>query len=261
MDANSLQTGLAGLPIPSIQYFNEIGSTQEVALHWAVSGAEEGSLVIADEQTAGRGRFNRKWLTPRGSALAFSLILHPTALESPRMVFFSPLAGMAVSQVLLDSGCADVRIKWPNDVLLGDKKVSGILSEGIWVGSQVVSVVLGIGINVATSSVPGDGELLFPATSLEQSTGKKADRIVLLRSVLEEIHRLRSQLVTPEFISAWEDKLAFRGMPVQVEQIGKENITGILRGINMDGSLRIIRYTGEQVDITAGDLSLRPMNK
>jgi BirA family biotin operon repressor/biotin-[acetyl-CoA-carboxylase] ligase len=258
MDEQALRSGLGGLPLPAIQYFDNLPSTNDLALTWADDGAPDFSLVAADSQSAGRGRLNRHWVTNAGAALAFSLVLRPSIQETDHLALFSPLAGLAVSLAL--EKLLDLRpvIKWPNDVLLSRKKVAGILAEATWAGQTASGVILGIGINVAPSSVPPAHELLFPAISVEQEVGQTVDRIPLLRSVLEELLAWRPGLGSPEFFQAWERRLAFRGEWVEVSQSGNAVLQGRVLRINRDGNLILLDASGKEISITAGDLHLRP---
>src|SRR5512146_539455 len=131
MNPNELKKALSKLPVGDVRYFDTIGSTNNEALAWATSGAKDLSLVIADEQSAGRGRLDRKWYTPKGTALAFSLILRPTAQENPYLTRMVGLAALAITDALQTRGLS-AQIKWPNDVLLNGSKVAGILIESVW---------------------------------------------------------------------------------------------------------------------------------
>jgi BirA family biotin operon repressor/biotin-[acetyl-CoA-carboxylase] ligase len=159
-----LKTALSGLPLGQIHYFSEIGSTNDFAHTLLEEGAADGALVVADAQTQGRGRLGRKWITVPGAALAFSLALKPEAHELEHLAFFAPLAGLAVCQALVENYGLPAEVKWPNDVLIERRKTCGILVEAVWQGSQLQGVVAGIGVNVASSAVPPDDEVLFPAT-------------------------------------------------------------------------------------------------
>ena len=260
MDEQALRSGLAGLPLPAIQYFDNLPSTNDLALDWADNGAPDFSLVAADSQSAGRGRLGRHWVTRAGAALAFSLVLRPSAQETGQLALFSPLAGLAVSQALEKLSALQPIIKWPNDVLLERKKVAGILAEAAWEGQKVNGVILGIGINVAPSSVPPAHELLFPATSVEQEVGHPIDRIRLLRSVLEELLAWRPYLGSPEFLQAWEKHLAFRGEWVEVSQPGNTSLQGQVVRIDQNGNLILLDTLGKEISITAGDVHLRPVD-
>ncbi len=259
MDEKSLQSALAHLPLAGFRFFNETGSTNEQALRWAERGAADGSLVIADSQTAGRGRLNRRWETHPGAALAFSLVMRLTAEETRRSALCSPLGALGVAAALSDDYQLAAQVKWPNDVLLNRRKVSGILAEACWQGGALQGIVLGVGINVAPESLPPEEHLLFPATCVEQALGKPVARSELLRAVLEKIFAWRARLSSPAFIADWEERLAFKGEWVEIQQPNQPAVTGKLLGISDEGNLRLQTAANETVTIVAGDLRLRPV--
>lgn len=260
MNASLLRTRLAGLPITQIRWFDAIDSTNDQALAWALDDAPDGALVAADSQHQGRGRYDRKWETYPGAALAFSLIFRPNALEQSRLALFSPLGALAVRQSLEKLGL-QAEIKWPNDILIDRRKVSGILAEAVWQGQQVQSVVLGIGINVMPEAVPKSGESLFPAGSIEEALGRPLDRFDLLRSVLLAVFEWRQKLDSPEFHAAWNGALAFKGEMVQIEAPGSPPLVGCLEGIDPDGSLILQLPGGQTTSVMVGDVHLRPENQ
>jgi BirA family biotin operon repressor/biotin-[acetyl-CoA-carboxylase] ligase len=257
MNQNELKKALSKLPLGDIRYFETIGSTNNEALAWATSGAKDLSLVIADEQTAGRGRLDRKWFTPKGTALAFSLILRPGAVEKPHLARMVGLAALAVADALRTRGLA-AQIKWPNDILLNGRKVAGILVESVWSGEEVDCVVIGIGMNVRKEAVPSADLVLFPATSLEESVGPAIPREQVLHDILAGILALRPHLSSASFISSWEKTLAFRGEEVQLEQGDGTMLTGKLLGLEPDGSLKLSGETGNSITVRFGDVRLRP---
>jgi BirA family biotin operon repressor/biotin-[acetyl-CoA-carboxylase] ligase len=264
VDQTNLEHRLAGLPLGPLRYYDQIGSTNAEALAWAAAGAPDLALVTADEQTAGRGRLGRRWYTPRGAALAFSLVLRPESegqaaqfdgLSSAR---YAALGALAVGDALLSAYDLPAQIKWPNDVLVGGRKLCGVLVEAAWLGEQLAALVLGIGINVAPASIPLDSEVAFPATCLERILGKQVERGELLRAVLAALLAERARLDTPEFQQNWEERLAFRGQPVQV--MGMRDVQeGVLLGLAADGALRLAVSGGEEIAVRSGDLSLRPL--
>jgi len=258
MNQNELKKSLSQLDLGNVKYFDSTGSTNDEALAWAANDADDLSLVIADEQTAGRGRLGRKWITPKGTALAFSLILNPTPEEKLHLSRIVGLAALAVVQALQKRELSS-QIKWPNDILLDRHKVGGILTESVWTGEDVDCVVIGIGINVAKESVPPDEALQFPATSLEQALGHSPERVEVLTDILNAFIELRPRLGTEEFISQWESQLALRGETVQVNPEKAPAITGQVDGLESDGSLRIRNEHGEFVTVRFGDVRLRPL--
>jgi BirA family transcriptional regulator, biotin operon repressor / biotin---[acetyl-CoA-carboxylase] ligase len=265
MNIETLYSHLGGLPIPHIRYFDTIGSTNDEALAWTAAGAEDGCLVIADQQTKGRGRFQRRWITHPGAALAFSMILHPTPDEMNQVGFFSPLGALAICQALEEKLGLAAQIKWPNDVILARKKAAGILVEAAWMGDQLQGIVIGIGLNIAAEAVPPANELLFPAISVEEALGpaakrKPVDREDLLRSILQGIFTWRSRLAEESFHHAWEERLAFREEWVRIEEAGDEEsgpISGQITGIDPKGNLLLRNSVGKTVAVVVGDVHLR----
>jgi BirA family biotin operon repressor/biotin-[acetyl-CoA-carboxylase] ligase len=258
MNQNELKKSLSRLPLGGIKYFESIGSTNDEALAWAANEAMDLSLVIADEQTAGRGRLNRKWFTPKGTALAFSVILNPTAAEKPHLSRIVGLAALAVAKALQTRGLP-TQIKWPNDVLIRGRKVSGILTESVWSGEDVECVVIGIGVNVRKGSVPPAELLQFPATSLEDELDPAPERGDILRDILGALIELRPLLGTDEIIAQWEGLLALRDENVQVESEKNPPVTGQIYGLETDGSLCLRNEHGEFVTVRFGDVRLRPL--
>ena len=257
MNQNELKKALAKLPLGDVRYFDSIGSTNNEALAWATGGAKDLSLVIADEQTAGRGRLDRKWFTPKGTALAVSLILRLTPAEKPYLTRVVGLAALAVADALRTRGL-NAQIKWPNDVLLYGRKLTGILVESVWSGEDVDCVVVGIGMNVLKEAVPSADLLLFPATSLEEVLGPTIQREIVLHDILAGIIALRPHLGSDAFIASWEKVLAFRGEQVQVEQGDGAMLTGKLLGLEPDGSLKLSDEAGNSITVRFGDVRLRP---
>lgn len=246
-----------GVPLAEIRYFEEIGSTNDIALQWVEQGAADASLVVADTQTQGRGRMQRKWITTPGAALAFSLVLRPEQDQKDRMQFYSPLGALAICQVLREKYQLDAQIKWPNDVLIKRRKTCGILTEAYWLGQEICGVVIGIGINIAPESIPRDGEVLYPVTCLENETGLKIDRWVFLKEILDSILIWRQRLCEPIFFEAWQKNLAFVGAMVRIGGDSGSQITGQLLGITTDGSLRILQNDRQEVAVKVGDVHLR----
>jgi BirA family biotin operon repressor/biotin-[acetyl-CoA-carboxylase] ligase len=161
---------MTGLSLGDLRFYPQAGSSNDLALVWASEGARDLSLVFADEQTGGRGRLGRRWFTPAGSALAFSLIFRPSEHEREHVGLFAGLGALALVDALKARGLL-AEIKWPNDVLIGGKKTAGILVETVWTGAEVDSVVLGMGVNVFAASVPPAEALNFPATCVATELG------------------------------------------------------------------------------------------
>lgn len=257
MNETSLKKQLASLNLGGLRWFDTIGSTNDEALAWAASGAKDFSLVVADEQTQGRGRLDRKWFTPKGSAIAMSLVLRPIAPMRPHLSRTVGLAALSLADTCLKLGLSP-KIKWPNDILLDGKKAAGVLVETVWSGEEADSLVIGMGINVNRSAVPPVEALQFPATSLEDMTGTTPKREEVIFDVLSNVIRWREQVAADGFIKAWEEKLAFRGETVEIHVGDGETVQGILDGLESDGSLRLRDANNKSVIIRFGDVSLRP---
>lgn len=258
MNQIQIKKSLAKLALGEIKYFDSIGSTNDEALAWAAANAPDLSLIIADEQTAGRGRLDRKWFTPRETALAFSLVLRPNAEEKPFLSRVVGLAALAVAQTLQKLGLA-AQIKWPNDVLIAGRKVCGILIESVWSGEDVDCVVIGIGVNVLQGSVPPDESLLFPSTSLQDALGYPPERLEVLHDILAAFIDIRQRITSDEFIKEWKNLLAFRGELVQVEANAAPATVGLVAGLESDGSLQLRNEHGETITVRFGDVRLRPL--
>lgn len=257
MDNNTLRRKLNRVPLSDLRAFDSIGSTNDEALEWVDQGAPDFSLVIADEQTKGRGRFDRKWVTKPGSSLAFSLILIPTEAEKEKISLFAPLCGIAVWQALWDQFNLTAEIKWPNDILLNRQKCAGILVEAAWKGNDIRGVVLGIGINISPASIPPMEHQMFPPICIETALGEPVDRLDLLAAVLNAIHEWRPLLGSQAFFNYWQEHLAFKGESVRIEQSPKPSIIGVVKGIDNTGRLLLTLPDGKEKAISIGDVHLR----
>ena len=256
MNQQELESVLANLSLSAIHYFDTIGSTNDEAMEWARNGAQDLSLVVADEQTLGRGRLDRPWFTPPQTALAFSLILRPTYAEKPLLSRTVGLAALALADVLQTLDLTP-QIKWPNDILLNGRKLAGILIEATWYEEEVQSVVIGMGVNIAKRAVPDTDILGFPATSLENMLGYLPNRNVILHAILANVIALRPHMGTDAFMSSWEKKLAYYGKQVRVEMGGEKSVSGKVIGLESDGSLKLHDNDGKTISVRFGDVRLR----
>lgn len=238
-------------------YHKSIGSTNSEAIQLAETGAPHGTLVLADAQTAGKGREGRRWITLPGTALAFSLILRPSNLGVDQWLILFGLGALSVAEALSEMGLQP-EIKWPNDVLLDGKKVAGILVNSNWMGESVDYAVLGIGLNVSPEAIPDDAELDFPATSIVEALGRSINRGDLLIAILKRLKALFQQLNSPDLSNAWQDRLAYLNQEVVVKK-ADGLVTGRLIGLTANGELKLIEKSGYQTVIGYGDVSLRPI--
>jgi BirA family biotin operon repressor/biotin-[acetyl-CoA-carboxylase] ligase len=259
MDERTLRASLRDLPLGELRYFPSVSSTNDEALAWAAQGGMDMSIVIADEQTSGRGRQGRKWFTPPDSALAFSLLMRPTTEEVPFISRIVGLAALALAEAIR-SYSIPVEIKWPNDILISGRKAAGILVESVWNGETIDCSVIGVGLNIVQASVPPQEMLTFPAASLEDILGEASvpPREMILRDILQAFIALRPQLTKDELITRWEAALAFRGQEVEVIESEGETLQGTIAGLDPEGRLLVKDDHGKRVTIHFGDVRLRP---
>lgn len=268
MDQETLERFLSDLPMGWVKYLETVGSTNNFASRWVKEGALDFSLVVANEQTAGKGRLGRKWVTLPDSALAFSLILkNPFPEQSVPNAFIPRITGLgalAVCTAIQKDYQLPVNIKWSNDLLIDGHKISGILAEARWRGDELTAIILGIGINITSDSIPQGYSLNYPAGALEQYTGCSVDRLQLLVSVLREIIHWRALLQENVFIDAWERNLAYKNEWVGVFQGNGHNdvpiYEGRILGLNPDGALRLGLRDGKEKSVYAGDIRIRPVD-
>ena len=233
-------------------YYPSLTSTMEVARREAQLGAVDGTVVIADEQIAGRGRIKRAWLSPKGN-IALSVILYPSVVYLPSLIMLASLA--VVHSIETVTGLKS-QVKWPNDVLVNGKKVCGILLESGVRGNIVDFAIIGIGINVnlRLSDFP---EILSTATSLSNELGRDVSRLSVIQRLLVEIERLYLALKAGGSIyEEWQDSLVTLGRRVRVKS-GETIYEGVAESVARDGSLLLRHSDGSLTKIVAGDATLR----
>jgi BirA family biotin operon repressor/biotin-[acetyl-CoA-carboxylase] ligase len=232
-------------------YYPSLPSTMDEAKRQAQKGAREGTVIVAGEQTAGRGRMKRGWLSPKGS-LALSIILYP---EMSYLASLIMVASLGVVHCLEKVTGLKSEIKWPNDVLVNGKKVCGILIESELKGRRVDYAILGIGVNVNLK--PADfSEILPTATSLSHELGRDVSRLDMVRCLFTEIERLYLALPSGDSVyREWRDNLATLGKRVQVSS-EETTYEGIAESVASDGSLLLRQSDGSLTKIVAGDVTL-----
>ncbi|MDI7275788.1 MAG: biotin--[acetyl-CoA-carboxylase] ligase [Anaerolineae bacterium] len=239
----------------NIAYYESVGSTNDEARRLALAGAPEGTLVLAEEQTAGRGRLQRRWLAPRGQALLFSLVFYPT-FEARDAFRLTMLASLACVQAVQEQTGLRPEIKWPNDLLLQGKKLAGILSELGQAGDRLYAVV-GIGLNVNVDFSPWP-ELREQATSLREALGRPVPRLPILQATLRRMEAGYDRLRTGASpFDEWMANLATLGQSVQVTT-PEGTFEGKASGVDPDGALQVTLPDGSTRRVLAGDVeSLR----
>jgi BirA family biotin operon repressor/biotin-[acetyl-CoA-carboxylase] ligase len=236
----------------NLLYFPRVTSTMDIALQAARKDAPEGTVVIAGEQTVGRGRSHRTWLTPPDN-IALSVILYPEVPQLPYLVMITSLAVVYCieSVVGLKAG-----IKWPNDILIDGKKVCGILIENEISRDKKVRAVIGIGINIDIGQTVIEGSALL-ATGLETEAGVAIDKAALVESLLTEIERLYLRLPDGGAIFRdWESRLITLGKRVVVTN-GNRVMEGIADSVDETGAIRLLLDDGSVARVIGGDVTLR----
>lgn len=260
MNQYLLETSLNDLPIGVIEYHDKVGSTNDLAVELSKNDAPDLSLIVANEQTKGRGRSGRTWFTPPDSALAFSLVMDPGVIKNQEdLSRITGLGALAVCEGLKDGYDLYAEIKWPNDVLLNRKKVCGVLAEAHWTGNSPETLILGIGINIAPDSVPPSEHLNFPAISVEEIVGKKVDRISLLKAIIIKIILWKEKVWQPEFINTWIKYLAYMDDTVQILSNDTATIEGKVIGLDESGRLILRLPNSQDIIIHAGEILMRPL--
>ena len=243
-----------------IEYHAAVDSTNRAAGDLARQGAIEGAVVVADAQTAGRGRMGRRWESPAGENLYFSVLLTPN-VEPARVPQLALVAAVAVHEGLVEC-CPDItaQIKWPNDILVGGRKVAGILCEASLEADRVHRVVLGVGINVNGASV--HRALRATATTLRIAGGREVSRPALLAAVLNRLEARYKDWLREGSLSGlldyYERHSALDGRPVAAENLSGV-VRGIARGITATGELVIETVDGGLLHLLAGDVHLLPL--
>ncbi|HKO97875.1 MAG TPA: biotin--[acetyl-CoA-carboxylase] ligase [Pyrinomonadaceae bacterium] len=240
---------------PRVLRFESLPSTNLEAARQAGEGAPEGLCIVAAEQTAGRGRLERQWISPKGAGLYFSMILRPQ-FDQSRWAILTMLAAVAVHDTLTEVFGLAPDIKWPNDVLINDKKICGILAETVETNTGR-AIVLGIGINLNASSFPS--ELNDVATSVEAETAQKADAEIVIEPLVNSLIRYYELLNlsgSPEtLVAEWSKRSSYAmNKPVRVTN-GDVTIEGVSRGLDSDGALIIETDAGEFKTVRTGDVT------
>jgi BirA family biotin operon repressor/biotin-[acetyl-CoA-carboxylase] ligase len=238
-----------------VKCFDSVGSTNAEAKELFLQGETEGLIVAARTQTAGRGRKDRTWLSPKGG-LYFSLVLKPR-LGPENAPLLGLMSACAVARSLMGLGVGNVGLKWPNDVLIGQSKVAGILSEAVSNDNETMGIIIGIGVNqnCPVSDMPPGLE--WPTTSVIDELGKETSIESLLCSIVNEIDALL-QVVDSEFsftkvLDEWRNASSTLGERVQIHEEGKTTI-GVAKDIGEDGALIVATDDG-LVKVLLGDVS------
>jgi BirA family biotin operon repressor/biotin-[acetyl-CoA-carboxylase] ligase len=239
----------------SLHYFSEIDSTNAYARRFAEQGAGEGAVIIAEAQTRGRGRSNRSWVSPPFVNLYFSVILRPQLppVHAPQLTL---MAAVALTDTIAEFLPSPPIIKWPNDILVGGKKLAGVLTESSCDSERIEFVILGIGVNLNYPVASMPEVIRERATSIVSLTEKNVSREAFMRRLIQDLDRCYGELEEVGFNSLatrWEAVFGLRGKKVRVE-MAEQIMIGTARGIDKDGALILEDERGERQRIVAGDV-------
>lgn len=236
-----------------IVHHDTLASTMDEARSLAERQTPEGTVVVVEEQTAGRGRFDRVWVSPRSQNLSFSVVLRPTAAQLP---YVNMAATLAVARTAGKAAGLTAAIKWPNDVRVGGRKLSGILIETVMAGREVDHAVVGIGINVNFDPAMHP-EIAETATSLYRETGRRMDRSEVLGLTLSEMDGLYGAVRDGRSLTGeWSAMMETLGRTVRIAW--KERVLeGRAEGVDDQGNLILTAADGEPVTVSAGEVTLQ----
>ena len=239
-----------------VRWYASVTSTMDLASEAVQAGAPEGLVIVADEQTAGRGRRGHEWSSPAGAGISLSFVLRPPldTLSTPPLALLTLATGVAVRDAIMRATGFAPDLKWPNDIIVGKRKLAGILAEGSGIGTALQTVILGIGINVWRTSHPAD--IAERATSLDAEVGRPVDRTALLEELLvmvpAQYDRLRCGDVDG-VLRAWRE--ASPG--AQGSSVAWDTAQGPRRGVTagIDDSGALLIRTGAGVErVIAGEV-------
>ncbi|MQG73898.1 MAG: biotin--[acetyl-CoA-carboxylase] ligase [SAR202 cluster bacterium] len=245
-----LPTTLMGSSVVSL---GTTTSTMDIAHTEANRGAPEGTLIIAETQTAGRGRFSRSWISKPGESLNFTILLRPTLRETPNV---NMAASLAIIRAIESVTQLRATIKWPNDIQISGKKLAGILIESHLDEDGKTYTIIGIGINVNfdPSTSPHVRQM---ATSLKRELDEAVSRLALLRDFLTQFDKLYAQIRGGRSVlREWIPHVGTLGKHVEVRW-GNRSENGIAKTVDDDGNLIVQRLDGTKISLPAGEVTLR----
>jgi len=233
-----------------IKYYTKLDSTNTKAWELISKKAENGTIVITDNQLKGRGRQSNKWISIPGKSLTFSIILYPNAQPS-KINFYSLFAGLAVTDCFIEHNI-QAQLKWPNDILINGKKVGGILCESKISRGVIKSMVIGIGLNVNVKTAELPETLREHATSLMIESGKQYQLELLLANILNHLeHRIKSKETNSQILD-WEKRCVHLNQKVTFHT-GNEIVNGVFKDLSSTGQA-IITINNKEVKFDSGEI-------
>lgn len=239
---------------PHVHIYSSIDSTSTLAVELADEGAAAGTIVLADQQTGGRGVSTRRWHSPKGAGLYLSLVLRPNEVPNPLLLPLLAGLGAARAAQTLVRGAA-VGVKWPNDVIVANRKAGGVIAEAAWSGTQPKYVVLGIGVNVHQKAADFPAALRAVAISLDSAAGHAISRLELADRIIREVEDSclnPPEILDREFLRQFDDYDWLRDRRCSIDSGGSPPLAGTAVGIAPDGALLFRPDRGALQRVTAG---------
>ena len=242
----------------TIHHFHTLDSTNSKAYQLALNGAEEGEVVIAESQEKGRGRLGRQWFSPPFLNLYVSIILRPK-ISPHQASLITLMAAIATADAIQKFSGLLPLIKWPNDILLHDRKIAGLLNEIHSETDRIHFVILGIGVNLNMSEKMFSKEIRSVATSLKIEMGQTISRKAFLQSLLQELEKWYTIFIKEGnaiILKAWRDRAHIKGRRVKVTSFG-EKLVGMAVDVDSDGALILETEDGKRERVVAGDIEYK----
>ena len=253
--SKDLDTTWAG---KNLYVFDEVKSTNTVAKFLAMNGAENGTVVISEKQTDAKGRSGKAWASPIGG-IWLSLIVKPN-VDYSKLPMITIGTGVAVAKAMERTGITSAEIKWPNDIIIHDKKVCGILTEAVTTFNTIDSVIIGVGIDANIDIEDFPEELQDGTTTLADELGRKEDENVLIRLFLEEFEKIAETFNEGDYESIlkdWRKRSYSVGKIVEVREPFNKNFDAYVVGIGREGALIVEKIDGTLEKVISGECIIK----
>lgn len=253
--AENLNTKYIG---KNLYVFHEVQSTNNIAKFLSANGIADGSVIISEKQTAARGRSGKVWNSPLGGAW-LSIVLNPH-VDHSKLPLITLATGVAVAKTLEKIGIKNPEIKWPNDIIINDKKVCGILTEAVAKFNTIENVIIGVGIDANVDIETFPEEIKDYSTALEKELGRKVDEHELIRIFLEEFEKIGEpfdQEGYEEILKEWRKRSYSIGKIVEVKEPFNKCYDGYVLGISKEGALVIEKIDGTLEKVISGECNIK----
>lgn len=240
-----------------VLYYETVGSTNTVAAEFAEKGIAEGAVVIADSQAEGRGRLGRSWVSPPGVNIYMSIILRPK-IEPKDATLITVMAAVGSAAALRRLTGLNITIKWPNDLIISDRKIGGILTEMKTTHKRILYAITGIGVNVNADVDAFPEDIRETASSIKKEKGQPYSRTEMIAEILNEMdywYKMLGRMRRKNLLNEWQQLTSTIGKKVMVT-VGKETLTGVAESIDDEGMLMLRLPSGTLRRISTGDLTL-----